>query len=30
MNYERLKIAEANFLQAYPGGFADPALEPTL
>ena len=30
MNYERLRIAEAHFLQSYPGGFADPALEPVL
>ncbi len=30
MNYERLRIAEAHFLQSYPGGFSDPALEPTL
>jgi len=26
MNYEKLRIAEAHFLQSYPGGFADPAL----
>ena len=30
MNYERLRIAEAHFLQSYPAGFADPALEPVL
>jgi hypothetical protein len=28
MNYEKLREAEANFLQAYPAGFADPALQP--
>jgi hypothetical protein len=27
VNYEKLKIAEAHFLQSYPGGFADPELE---
>ena len=27
MNYQKLKIAEAHFLQSYPGGFADPELE---
>ncbi|MBO6557755.1 MAG: hypothetical protein JJ934_04620 [Pseudomonadales bacterium] len=27
MNREKLRIAEAHFLQSYPGGFADPALE---
>lgn len=27
MNYEKLKEAEANFLQLYPEGFADPAIE---
>lgn len=27
MNYEKLRIAEAHFLQSYPGGFADPELE---
>lgn len=26
MNYEKLRIAEAHFLQSYPGGFADPEL----
>ena len=26
MNYQKLKIAEAHFLQSYPDGFADPAL----
>ena len=26
MNKEKLRIAEAHFLQSYPGGFADPAL----
>ena len=30
MNYERLKIAEADFLQSYPGGFDDPALQSVL
>ena len=30
VNYERLRIAEAHFLQSYPGGFADPGLEPVL
>ena len=30
MNYERLRIAEAHFLQSYPGGFVDPGLEPVL
>jgi len=28
MNYQKLKEAEASFLQAYPGGFSDPGLEP--
>ncbi|MFT6892010.1 MAG: hypothetical protein ACJAUG_001181 [Halioglobus sp.] len=28
MNYQKLKEAEAGFLQAYPGGFADPGMEP--
>ena len=28
MNYQKLKDAEASFLQRYPGGFADPAMEP--
>jgi hypothetical protein len=27
MNFQKLKIAEAHFLQSYPGGFADPELE---
>ncbi len=27
MNYQKLKIAEAHFLQSYPEGFADPALQ---
>lgn len=27
MNYQKLKEAEASFLQRYPGGFADPGLE---
>lgn len=27
MNREKLRIAEAHFLQSYPGGFDDPALE---
>lgn len=27
MNYQKLKIAEAHFLQSYPDGFADPALK---
>jgi hypothetical protein len=27
MNIEKLKLAEAHFLQMYPKGFADPALE---
>ncbi|MBT4518789.1 MAG: hypothetical protein HOC23_02190 [Halieaceae bacterium] len=26
MNYEKLKAAEANFLQRYPGGFSDPEI----
>ena len=26
MNTDKLRIAEAHFLQSYPGGFADPAL----
>ena len=26
MNFEKLKNAEAHFLQSYPGGFADPEL----
>lgn len=26
MNYEKLRMAEANFLQRYPGGFADPEM----
>jgi len=26
MNYEKLRTAEANFLQRYPGGFADPEM----
>ncbi len=26
MNIEKLRIAEAHFLQSYPGGFADPGL----
>jgi len=26
VNKEKLRIAEAHFLQSYPGGFADPAL----
>lgn len=30
MNYEKLRIAEAHFLQSYPGGFADPELESVL
>lgn len=28
MNIEKLRQAEASFLQRYPGGFADPGLEP--
>lgn len=28
MNYQKLKDAEAGFLQRYPGGFADPGMEP--
>jgi len=28
MNYDKLKEVEANFLQLYPKGFADPAMEP--
>ena len=27
MNYQKLKDAEASFLQRYPGGFADPGME---
>lgn len=27
MNLDKLKQAEANFLQAYPAGFADPAMQ---
>lgn len=27
MNYQKLKDAEASFLQHYPGGFADPGME---
>ncbi len=27
MNYDKIKEAEANFLQLYPKGFADPAME---
>ena len=27
MNYDKLRLAEANFLQRYPGGFADPAMD---
>ena len=27
MNHKKLKDAEAGFLQRYPGGFADPAME---
>lgn len=27
MNYQKLKDAEAGFLQRYPGGFADPGME---
>lgn len=30
MNLQKLKIAEAHFLQSYPDGFADEALEQTL
>ena len=30
MNRERLLEAEALFLEQYPGGFADPAMEPIL
>ena len=26
MNYDKLRLAEANFLQRYPGGFADPEM----
>lgn len=28
VNYQKLKDAEASFLQRYPGGFADPGMEP--
>lgn len=28
MNYQKLKEAEAGFLLRYPGGFADPGMEP--
>ncbi|MEM6580105.1 MAG: hypothetical protein AAF699_02475 [Pseudomonadota bacterium] len=28
MNHDKLRQAEASFLQRYPGGFADPELEP--
>lgn len=27
MNYDKLREAEANFLQVYPAGFADPAMQ---
>lgn len=27
MNYEKLRLAESQFLQRYPGGFADPGME---
>jgi hypothetical protein len=26
MNYDKLRLAEANFLQRYPGGFSDPEM----
>lgn len=27
MNHEKLRLAEAHFLQVYPGGFSDPAIQ---